>query len=202
MHAMTQRVGHEHGVNPDDLQQELLEQLLLRPELDLERLGWRAWITQRAHWRASDMLRREKRAALDYGVPDDLLGESPEPVRLDVDADVRRLRAMGLNGDEIRIIGYLIWGFGKSAAEFADLVGVSAAKVRQDKRRGLRKILGFAALSPAEQQAVAAGMRAPSRAAAARRLGVTEKVFTDRLREAAQKIGAAYDDAGWEAPRD
>lgn len=198
LRAMTRQVGRTCGVNPDDLSQELLEQLLTHAGgLDFDRAGWRAYVARRAHWAAMDMVRRERRAPTD--VPDHLLhdeiGEAPTPVRLDIDADVSRLRAMGLNRDETRILCYLLWGFGKSAAEFADLTGASAAKVRQDKRRGLRKIIDLADLSPAEQQAVAAGMCASSAATATAQLGVTGAVFTAQLRAAAQKIDAAMESA-------
>ena len=200
MHALTRRVGREYGVNPDDLRQDLLEQLLHRDDLDLDRPGWRAWVARRARWRAGDMSRRDRRVAVEPELSDHRLAEAPVSPPLDVDADVRRMRAMNLNPDEARILLYLRWGFGDTAVELAEIAGATAAKVRQDKRRGIGKILGFAALTPAEQEAVSAGMHAPSHSAAAARLGVTEKVLTALLREAAQKIGRAYDDAGRDVP--
>jgi RNA polymerase sigma factor (sigma-70 family) len=194
MVAMTRRVGRRLGVDPDDLYQELLEELLHGDDLELDRHGWRSWVTQRAIWRAKAMARRDRRLPVPSEPTEEPAVTVSEP--LDVDGDIRRLRAMKLNPDEARILLYLRWGFGDSPAEFAELAGLSQEKVRQDKRRAIKKILGRSSLTPAELQAISAGLRERTIAGAAARLEVSEKVFTGLLREAAQKIGRAYDEAG------
>jgi RNA polymerase sigma factor (sigma-70 family) len=194
MAGMTRGVGRHVGVDPDDLHQELLEELLHGDDLDLDRPGWRSWVRQRAIWRAKAMARRERRTPLTSEPIEEPAAAPSEP--LDVEGDIRRLRAMKLNTDEARILLYLRWGFGDSPAEFAEIAGLSREKVRQDKHRAIRKILGRSSLTPAEHQAISAGLRERTLAAAAARLEVPEKVFVGLLREAAQKISRAYDEAG------
>ncbi len=186
MTAMVAGVAREHGVDADDVLQDLQLSLLRCTSIDTGRSGVRGWLRQRARWRALDLRRRE-------GTPPDELdeqdaGPAPPPTGPDHEWTTERLQALELNKNEAQAVLLLLWGLDIPLRDFAQLVGRSAVQARQDRSRGLGRIRKLFDLSAEEHQALTASRQHVSIAAAAADLGLAEADLRRLVRSAEERI--------------
>lgn len=193
LEKMVVRKAARYHVDQDDLLQDLYLSLLECNSIDVTRSGLRAWLTQRATWKAAALRRMIDRQGAQ---PLDDVPEPPAPDRQppgfgwDVD------EAWGLSRDEAQIIRLLCWDFDVSMQQFSELAGRTYAKTRQDRSRGLRKIEKLFDLTPQERAAYMALRHHRTYPDAAIALAVSEDVLRVRVGRAIAKIRRVLGRAG------
>lgn len=202
MERMVRRTAQAYNVDPDDLLQELRLSLIRCHTIDGGRAVVRGFLTRRARWRASDLLRGDKlrrehvRSLDDDAVPE---AAAPETTGPDSDWTVDRIRGLGLNRDEAQVVLLVLWGLDMSLRDFAELAARSHAKARQDKTRGFRKIEELFDLEPEESAAFIAYREFGTSHAAAVRLHLPERELIELVRRAESKINTTLGHTGGNA---
>lgn len=194
MERMVAGIARAYRVDRDDLLQELQLSLFNCHSLDRGRQSVRAWITQRARWRAQDMLRassgEKSIPASDRPLPE---APAPAPTEPDRNWSIERIQKLGLNRDEAQVVLLVLWGVDVSLREFAQLAERNYPKTRQDKIRGLNKIRELFHLDPDENAALVAYRESGTLEAAAVRLNIPKNELRVLVRQAQKKIDRALD---------
>lgn len=194
MERMVTGIARSYRVDRDDLLQDLQLSLLNCHSLDRGRQSVRGWITQRARWRADDILRANRREhsvpATDRPLPE---APAPPPTAPDLDWSIERIQQLGLNRDEAQVVLLVLWGLDVSLREFSQLLERNYPKTRQDKIRGLNKIKELFHLDPDENAALVAYREFGTFEAAAARLNITKNELRALVRRAQKKIDHALD---------
>jgi DNA-directed RNA polymerase specialized sigma24 family protein len=196
MRRMVVRIAYAYHVDADDLMQELQLGLLACETIDAGRESVRAYLAQRARWRAADMLRGDS-SHQQHAVPLDVVPEpaAPEPRGPDPDWTLERVRALGLSRDEAQVLLLLLWGMDLPLKDFSEVMQRGYAKTRQDKSRGLRRIAELFELEPAESAAFMAYRKYGTMTAAAVRLNVPVEEMRVLVRRAEAKINQKLEHA-------
>lgn len=143
LRSMVLGVARDHGVEPDDLLSNVMENLSRDRSVEAGREGLRSWLRQRAVWRARDLRRAHRDRDVELVDPVEqnrMLDAHPSaPARRLEELPWLRNDDVGLTVLETQVIGLGCWGFDLTSKELAQLADASESAVRKAKQRGVGK---------------------------------------------------------------